>query len=927
LKLSGGEPVNISYLNALENLEVLELLTCVADVSQLIPHIRALPNLRSLNLTNNQISDISSITTLEKLTYLSLLSNQIEDASPISKLPNLVSVNLGRNKISNASALKDMKKLNNLWLVGNEIQDATPIEDLTNLTSLSLGANGLENIYPLMNLRKLRTLHLQENYISDLSPLRNLHNLITLSLKDNKIKDITPLRDLKKLRTLRLQKNPLTEIPQWITQFSMEIKWEEYGPQDGFLTFFDNPLKSPPPEIVKAGKEAIKNYFDQVQEQDTDYLFEAKMLIVGEPGAGKTTLACKIENPNCEMPKEEDTTKGIDVKQYYFPLQKDDFPTFSHPEKLENRNFRLNLWDFGGQQIYKATHRFFLSKRSLYALVADSRNENTDFNYWLHIIEMFGGESPLLIILNEKYNRKRNLDVLAMRNRFNNISEVLDVDFAEEDKTRIYRLQKAVKYYVSQLQHIGSPVPAKWTIVRENLEKDIRNTISLQDYVKICQDNGITKIDDALLLSQYFHDIGVFLHFQDDELLKKTIFLKPNWATNSVYKILDHELLNKNKGRFNKADAKEIWFKDEFEFIRDELLRLMQKFFLTYEIEDSRNYIVPERLQETPPEYLWDKKYNLLLQYKYDLFMPKGILSQFIVQMNRYITNHEYVWKRGVILQRDNTNAEVLESYDARSISIRISGKNRRDFMTIITEQFDQINAQYEKMKVEKLIPCYCGECKSSHRPYFFEYADLKRRLEKGREEIECGQSYEMVNVHRLIDEVINEDKIKLNVAEITSQDNDIHLEWVKRNGLFISYSHKDKNWLAKVQAHIKVLAKIGIVVNLWDDTQIKAGMKWREEIEKALSIAKVAILLVSTDFLNSDFINKDEIPRLLKAAQEDGATILPLIIRPSLYTTHPSLRDYQAVNDPSKPLSKLSRPEQDEVLVSMTQRIMELMK
>ncbi len=290
--------------------------------------------------------------------------------------------------------------------------------------------------------------------------------------------------------------------------------------------------------------------------------------------------------------------------------------------------------------------------------------------------------------------------------------------------------------------------------------------------------------------------------FQDDELLNKIIFLKPNWATNAVYKILDHELLNQNKGRFNKEDAKTIWLEDEFEFVRDELLRLMQKFFLTYEIENSGNYIVPERLQETAPEYPWEEKDNLLLQYKYDFFMPKGILSQFIVQMNRYISDHDYVWKRGVILERDGTMGEILESYDARSISIRISGKNKRDFMTIITEQLDQINAPYEKMKVEKLIPCNCKECKTDGKPYFFEYMDLKRRLEKGRQEIECGRSYEMVNVRRLIDEVINEDILKRDVRKNMSLDTNVQPEKVKRNKLFISYSHKDKDWLLRVQAH-----------------------------------------------------------------------------------------------------------------------------
>ncbi len=102
--------------------------------------------------------------------------------------------------------------------------------------------------------------------------------------------------------------------------------------------------------------------------------------------------------------------------------------------------------------------------------------------------------------------------------------------------------------------------------------------------------------------------------------------------------------------------------------------------------------------------------------------------------------------------------------------------------------------------------------------------------------------------------------------------------------------------------------------------------MKWRDEIEKALEAAKVAILLVSTDFLASDFISEDELPPLLKAAEEDGAIILPLILKVCRYTSHKNLSEFQSVNDPKKPLSKLSENDQDEVLVKLADRIEELM-
>ena len=94
-----------------------------------------------------------------------------------------------------------------------------------------------------------------------------------------------------------------------------------------------------------------------------------------------------------------------------------------------------------------------------------------------------------------------------------------------------------------------------------------------------------------------------------------------------------------------------------------------------------------------------------------------------------------------------DARAEIVESYDARKIGMRVSGVNRRDFMTIITEEIDKINGQYEKMKVDKMIPCNCAECQTSDSPHFYEYKDLRRRLEKGRAEVECANSYEMVNV------------------------------------------------------------------------------------------------------------------------------------------------------------------------------------
>jgi internalin A len=101
-----------------------------------------------------------------------------------------------------------------------------------------------------------------------------------------------------------------------------------------------------------------------------------------------------------------------------------------------------------------------------------------------------------------------------------------------------------------------------------------------------------------------------------------------------------------------------------------------------------------------------------------------------------------------MVLQKDKALAEMIETYDARAINIRISGENRRDLLAIIMDNFDQINAQYEKMKVEKYIPCQCQVCKKVE-------ANLSETACCGL--VYCDVSFEMLDVQKLLDQVIVE--------------------------------------------------------------------------------------------------------------------------------------------------------------------------
>jgi hypothetical protein len=136
------------------------------------------------------------------------------------------------------------------------------------------------------------------------------------------------------------------------------------------------------------------------------------------------------------------------------------------------------------------------------------------------------------------------------------------------------------------------------------------------------------------------------------------------------------------------------------------------------------------------------------------------------------------------------------------------------------------------------------------------------------------------------------------------------------RLAIVIIYSRKDRRWVELLLTHLKPLARV-LSFEIWEDSRIKPGTKWRHEIEDALNNAVAAILMVSKNFMASDFVMNDEVPVLLRNAEERGTVIMPLIVAPSLFSKS-VLSGFQPVNSPDEPLSKLSTYKRDEVLVRL---------
>jgi internalin A len=578
-----------------------------------------------------------------------------------------------------------------------------------------------------------------------------LKKLKKLNLCNNKISEIKEtLGELKDLILLNLSHNEIKYLPSKVANL----------PQLSSLYLEGNPFDLLPPEIVARGVNSIRNFIEQMDVPD--FLYEAKLLIVGEGRVGKTCLS-KALLDDAYVLEDEPSTEGINIEPWIIPVDK-----LKEINPKIQRDLQINVWDFGGQEIYHSTHQFFLTKRSLYMIVTESRKEDRheDFYYWLNIIKLLGDQSPTIIVLNKSDQPNREIPYKEFQESFPNLINYSKVSLLENYRLGLLKFKQDIIEIASNLPHIGTPLPKVWVDIRveiEKLKQNGINYISQDNYLEICKKHYREK-EGALYLSEYFHDLGIILHFQNDVDLRNTIFLNHEWVTKGVYKILDDRNVIEQNGRFTISDVARIWHEKDYQDKASQLISLMRnkKFDLCFELKNG-DYLVPRLLavDEIDLEWKHDGEFSLFeLRYK---FMPKGILSRLIVKMHQDIHNNKY-WRYGVLLKYEDTFALIREKYFESKITILLNGPNKKDFLAIIRKNIKEINRDFQRLKVEEMIQCNCEDCANSSNPFFHNF-DLLRRCEaKNVTTLLCNDSLNNVQVssllHNITTDKINEDKL-----------------------------------------------------------------------------------------------------------------------------------------------------------------------
>lgn len=644
--------------------------------------IGKLSQLQEVNVSENQLGGIpKSFAKLVALRTLNLAKNRLTSLpKPLRYLKNLQRLYLNDNRISSLpSSLCQATKLQELYVSNNPIRKLPADLDLLKQLQI-LDAEGCQiTVLPIQigGLSQLRSLHLAENQINGLPPaIGKLYHLELLDLRNNHLstlpKEIEELKHLKSNQTEKI--------------------WERG------LNLVGNRFSMPDEVYIREPQGLIQYVFDLQDSKLNKPLLEAKLIFIGSGAVGKTSLIRRLTTG--EFNRMEPKTDGIGIHDWFV-------------RRGNNERVRLHIWDFGGQEIMHATHKFFMTSRSAYVLVINPRAEDkygdSELEYWLKLIRSYAGEVPIVVVANKCEVHRIDIPKGEITDKYPNIIGFVETSCVED--TGMGELKRHIKRAVGQLAHIDDLLPQSYFDIKQLLEERNDDYISYEDYQNLCRevDPNFGK-ESMSSLMRLLHDLGVMLNFgKADIRLGETQVLNPEWVTKGVYQIISSHKLIRRKGKLTVREIIKILDPEKYPSERERfyIMDMMARFELCYQVPDVRDtFFVPGAFPIDRPKIDW--KYTaaqmVRFQYHYDV-MPSSIMSRFIVKVHHLIRNRDY-WRNGVVIRKSQCDAFIKADPEERRIYINIGGRgNKRELLSFIRAQFEVIHSRLTNIEIKSKIP------------------------------------------------------------------------------------------------------------------------------------------------------------------------------------------------------------------------------
>ncbi len=701
------------------------------------------------------------------------------------QLVNLQVLDLQGNELT--SLPETFGQLVNLEWLYLEDDQLTSLPDtitrLVNLQSLDLRSNQLTSLPETFGrLANLQSLDLHSNQLMDLpETFGQLANLQSLDLGNNELTSLPQtIGQLVNLQSLDLGNNELKNLP---ASFARLEKYKVIG-------LDDNPLSPALRSVYDAGWTELRAYLCSLEE--AELLYEAKLVLVGEGGVGKTTLLKALTGK--EPKADEPTTHGvqIEVQALYLP----------HPG-MEGVDIQFNTWDFGGQEVYRVTHQFFFSRRSIYLLVWEPRRgvQQSQVEDWLKLIQLRVGRDARVIIVSTHCRtgeRIARIDQPVFREMFGEmIVDFHEVDSLVDDetsgeKTGIAELKRVIADVAVELEQMGMPFNRQWRDARDDLLTLGKTCpcISYSDFSETCEKYGLSSIE-VHTLATLMNDLGYIVYYGDDERLKQDVVLQPEWLTKAIGFVLEDRVTAQRDGILPDAHLYNVWYDHNFEGetrydpeLYPFFLQLMEKYDVSYRLETGEGSLVAQHVPQVRPDLPWLPghdpglgKHRIALVCMMDE-APPGLVPWMIVRTHDYAYEwdsgrgkHRLHWQKGMFLH-NNGHGEAMLELRGREFHIYTEAVYPEYFMnvlqqtlqTLITDNWPGMRDRYDFM-----VPCQGkkgGEpCKGK-----FSIDALRNFRAQGVKVYPCSTCYTMQDITQLLqgfeDKEVNIEKILASIKE-----------------------------------------------------------------------------------------------------------------------------------------------------------------
>jgi len=451
------------------------------------------------------------------------------------------------------------------------------------------------------------------------------------------------------------------------------------------------------------------------------------------------------------------------------------------------------------------------------------------------------------------------------------IRAFVETDCEPDTRNGVPQLKRQITSALAAMEHVRTSFPAGWFQIKGRLAQMEEPFISFDEYREICTELGENDAEAQERLAGFLNALGIALNYRTDPRLREETVLNPHWITKGVYEIITDKTLGARRGELRPADLTRILPKKVYpKRMHAFLIELMRKFELCFPYHDDpeeHRYLVPERLgkdRPIPGDFLSAQQ---CLNFRYDYrLMPEGLLPRFITRTHTMSQPAER-WLTGVVLRWEGCRAIVEADKGERQVLVRVEGpsKKRRRLLAVIRENFDHIHSEMHDFKPTEWVAL------EGHPEEWVSYEDLAVFEEKRSEMLKrVGGEVVPVDVTGLLNET--------DVPGARQRDK-MSPQAERPLRLFISYAHEDEKWRAKLSPNLDLLQREGLV-QVWHDGQIIAGAKWDEEINRKLDEADLYLFLISVDLLNSEYVQKTELPTARKRHEENKGRLVPVVVR-----------------------------------------------